>query len=120
MVFVKKFWRSQEGVVESTLVIIPLMVLFLITAELIVAVNYRNLDLAYAQTDATSGAITSAVSSGDEVIVFSSPYSLDALRLLITHRRRTLPSLIPHLPFLSGENDRSTNVTGIAVVERQP
>ena len=37
MAFVKKFWRSQEGVVESTLVIIPLMVLFLIAAQLILA-----------------------------------------------------------------------------------
>lgn len=120
MAFVKKFWRSQEGVVESTLVIIPLMVLFLIAAQLILAVNYRNLDLAYAQTDATTGAITSVVSGDDEVISFSPPYSFDALRLLITHRRRTLPSLIPHLPFLSGENGRSTDVTGIAVMERQP
>lgn len=61
MAFVKKFWRSQEGVVESTLVAIPLMVLFLIAAGLIIAVNYRNLDSAYAQTDATSGAIRKSV-----------------------------------------------------------
>ena len=118
MAFVKKFWRSEEGVVESTLVIIPLMVLFLIAAGLIIAVNYRNLDSAYAQTDATSGAITSVVSGGDEVASFSS--SLEGLRLLITHRRRSFPSIIPTLPFLRGENAYSTDVTGIAVMERQP
>lgn len=120
MAFVKRLWRSQDGVVESTLVIIPLMVLFLIAAQLIVAVNYRNLDLAYAQRDATSGAITSVVSAGDEIIVFPSPYSYDALRLLITHRKRTLPNIIPYLPFLNGESGRSTSVTGVAVMERQP
>ena len=120
MVFVKKFWRSEEGVVESTLVLIPLMVLFLIAAGLIIAVNYRNLDVAYAQTDATSGAITLVVSSDDEVVTFSSPFSSDPVRLLITHRRRTFPSFIPNLPFLNGENGHSTDVTGIAVMEKQP
>lgn len=116
MAFVKKFWRSEEGVVESTLVVIPLMVLFLIAAGLIIAVNYRNLDSAYAQSDATSGAITSVVSGGDEVASFS----FEGLRLLITHRRRSFPSIIPTLPFLRGENAYSTDVTGIAVMERQP
>jgi Mg2+/citrate symporter len=120
MAFVKKFWRSEEGVVESTLVVIPLMVLFLFGAGLIVAVNYRNLDLAYAQTDATSGAITSVVSNGNEVISFSSFFGSDALRILITHRRRILPNVIPYLPFLNENRVLSTDVTGIAVMERQP
>jgi hypothetical protein len=120
MAFVKKFWRSEEGVVESTLVIIPLLILFLITAGLIIAVNYRNLDLAYAQSDASSAAISSVVSSGDEVVSLSSPFSFNALRFLITHRRRTFQSIIPNLPFLSGEQAHSTDVTGIAVMEDRP
>jgi hypothetical protein len=120
MAFVKKFWRSEEGIVESTLVLIPLMVLFLIAAGLIITVNYRNLDLAYAQTDATSGAITSVVSNEDEVVSFPSRFSVNSLRLLITHRRRTLPSILPRFPFLGNENMRSTDVSGIAVMENQP
>jgi len=115
MAFVKKFWHGEEGVVESTLVIIPLIILFLTSAALIVAVNYRNLDLAYVQTDATSAAITSAASSADEVVSFS---SAGGFRLLVTHRRRTLPNLIPHLSFLGGT--RSIDVTGLAVMEGQP
>lgn len=120
MASVKKFLRGEEGVVESTLVIIPLLVLFLIAAGLIITVNYRNLDLTYAQSDASSTAITSLVSDGDEVVSLSSPFSFNALRLLITHRRRTFPSIIPNLPFLSGVQAHSTDVTGIAVMERQP
>ena len=120
MAFVKKFWRNEEGVVESSLVLIPLMVLFLIAAGLIVAVNYRNLDLAYAQTDATSGAITSVVSSEDEVVSFSSRFSGSALRLLITRHHRTLPAILPGLPFLNEEKARSTEVTGMAVMEELP
>jgi hypothetical protein len=116
MAFVKKFWHGEEGVVESTLVIIPLIILFLASAALIVSVNYRNLDLAYAQTDATSAAITSAASSADEVVSFSS--SSGGFRLLITHRKRTLPNLIPHLPFLG--DTRSIDVTGLAVMEGKP
>lgn len=120
MAFAKKIWRDQEGVVESALVIIPLMALFLIATELIVAVNYRNLDLTYAQSAATTEAISSVIPNSDEVISFSSPHSFDELRLVVTHRERLLPRLIPALPFLSGVGTPSTDVSGIAVMERRP
>ena len=120
MAFVKKFWRNEEGIVESTLVLIPLMVLFLVAAGLIITVNFRNLDLAYVQADATSGAISSVVASDDEVVSFSSRSSFDTLRILVTHRRRSVPNMIPGLPFLSGGDTRSTDVVGIAVIEKQP
>lgn len=120
MEFAKRFWRDQQGTVESTLVIIPLMALFLIAVELIVAVNYRNIDMTFAQSAASTRAITSEVSNTDEIISFSSPQSFDELRLIIAHHQRNLPRLIPNLPFLSGAEDRSTDVTGVAVMERQP
>lgn len=116
---VKKFWRDQEGVVESALVIIPLMALFLITIELIVVVNYRNLDLTYAQSAAATEAISSVVPGSDEIISFSSPNSFDELRLVVTHRARILPRLLPSLPFLSGVGTPSIEVSGIAVMERR-
>ena len=119
MEFAKKFWRDQEGVVESALVVIPLMALFLITVELIVAVNYRNLDLTYAQSAASTEAISGVVPNSDEVISFSSPRSFDELRLVVSHRARALPRLIPSLPFLSGVGASSTEVSGIAVMERR-
>ncbi len=120
MEFAKKFWRDQEGAVESALVVIPLMALFLIAIELIVAVNYRNLDLTYAQSTASTEAISGVVPNSDEVISFSSPHSFDELRLVISHRARLLPRLIPSLPFLNGVGTPSTDVSGIAVMERHP
>ena len=44
----------EDGNVESALVIIPLMILFLIGAQIIAATNMRNADLAMAQGDAAS------------------------------------------------------------------
>lgn len=120
MEFAKRFWRDQEGVVESALVIIPLMALFLVTVELIVAVNYRNLDQTFAQSAASTEAISLVVPTSDEVISFSSPHSFDELRLVVSHRSRLLPRLIPTLPFLNMVETPSTNVSGVAVMERRP
>ena len=120
MEFAKRLWRDQDGAVESALVVIPLMVLFLIAIELIVAVNFRNLDLTYAQSAASIEAISAVVPSSDEVISFSSPHSFDDLRLVVSHRSRLLPRLIPAMPFLDGVGTPSTDVSGIAVMERRP
>ncbi len=117
---VKGFWRDQEGVVESALAVIPLMALFLITIELIVAVNYRNIDLTYAQSDATTAAISSVVADSDEVISFSSPHSADELRLVISRHSRILPRILPVFPFFVGVGASATDVSGIAVMERRP
>ncbi len=118
--YFRKFLREESGVVESTLVLIPLIILFLISAELIVAVNYRNLNLAHAQGEATLGAITSAISPSDEVIDLSASGSLEKLRLLITHKKSSLPNLLPTLPFLHGEAGRQSDVIGIALIEQNP
>ena len=125
MAFAKRFWRNQvwrnqEGVVESTLVLIPLLVLFLIAVDLIIAINFRNLDQNYVQGEATSRALTGVIAPEDELLTSSSGFSFDSLRLLITHRRRALPLLTPDLPFLKGEGARSTELSGIAVMEVQP
>lgn len=120
MEFAKRFWRNQAGAVESALVVIPLMALFLIAIELIVAVNYRNLDLSYAQSAATNAAISAVVPSSDELISFSSPHSFDELQLVVSHRTRLLPRLIPFMPFLNGVRTPSTDVSGIAIMERRP
>lgn len=120
MEFAKRFGRDQEGAVESALVIIPLMALFLITVELIVAVNYRNLDLTFAQSAASVEAISAVVPSTDEVISFSSPHSFDELRLVVSHRTRLFPNLIPTWPLLGNIGVPTTDVAGVAVMERQP
>lgn len=120
MEFAKRLWRDQQGVAESVLVVIPLLALFLISIQLIVAVNFRNLDLTLAQGAASIEAISAIVPSSDEVISFSSPHSFDELQLVVSHRKRLLPRFIPSLPFLNEIDTPSTDVLGFAVMERRP
>ena len=120
MEFAKKFWRDQAGVVESSLVMVPLIALFLITVQLVVAVNFRNLDQTYAQSSAASVAISEVIPSSDRVISFSSPHSYDDLRLIVSHRTTLLPRLIASLSFFSSGRQASTVTTGVAVMEHRP
>ena len=48
--------KDERGSVESALVMIPLITLFLITLQLIVTVNFRNLDLTTVQNRASAQA----------------------------------------------------------------
>ena len=114
---VKKKMRQEEGVVESALVIIPLMALFLVTLEIIIAVNFRNVDLTLTQSDASARAISSILENGDEVREFKAQQSLESMRVLITHRKRTLPRLVPRYLLSGKEGDHSLDVIGMAVIE---
>ena len=58
----------EDGNVESALVIIPLLILFLIGAQVIAATNLRNADLAMAQGDAAARAISQEFHPDDEII----------------------------------------------------
>jgi hypothetical protein len=108
---------SQEsGNVESSLVLIPLVFLFLISVELIVATNLRNSDFALVQSDASSRAISGVVTSSDQVIELSSPDSFTHMKLLITRRKHSLPQLVPGLVALLGGN-AVVEVNGAAVME---
>jgi hypothetical protein len=105
--------RQEDGNVESSLVLIPLLILFLIAVELIVATN---LDFALAQSDASSRAISGIVTSSDQVIELSSPDSFTHMKLLITRRKHSLPQLVPGLVALLGGN-AVVEVNGAAVME---
>ena len=116
-VSVERIMRQEEGVVESTLVIVPLLALFRLTLEIIIAVNFRNVDLTLTQSDASTRAISYVVENGDEVLNFKSRQSLESIRVLITHRERTLPRLVPRFLLPGQEGDHSLEVSGIAVIE---
>lgn len=118
MEFVKRIWRDQSGNVESALVVIPLMALFLISVQLIVAVNFRNIEQSYAQGSANQEAISGIVPNSDEVVSFSSWLSSNDFRLVISHRERLLPRLIPGLPSFGSVKTPTTDVTGVAVMEQ--
>lgn len=108
--------RKDDGNVESAMVLIPLLILFLIGIELITATNLRNGDAALAQGDASRRAISGEIYSTDEVIELDSPDPFARIKLLITHRRTTLPQMVPGLIALMGGSP-STDVKGAAIME---
>ena len=105
---------KEEGNVESALVLIPMLVLFLIGIQIIVATNIRNADLALAQGDAAARAISHNFQSGDELLEVGG--RIEKINVLVTHRSHTLPQLVPGLVDLLG-GAPATDVVGIAVVE---
>jgi len=108
--------RLENGNVESSLVLIPLLILFLICMELIIATNLRNSDFAIAQGDASRRAISGEIYSTDEVIELNSPDPFAHIRVLISHRRTGLPQLVPGLIALMG-GAPTTDVKGAAIME---
>ena len=109
-------FRREDGNVESSLVLIPLLILFLICMELIIATNLRNGDFAIAQGDASRRAISGEIYSTDEVIELNSPDPFAHIRVLISHRRTGLPQLVPGLIALMG-GAPTTEVKGAAIME---
>ena len=106
--------RKEDGNVESALVLIPMLILFLIGVQLIVATNVRNTQMALAQGDASARAISHQYQSGDEVLEVGG--RIEKIQVLITHRNHTLPQIVPGLVALMGRNPVS-DVVGIAVIE---
>lgn len=109
-------FKDERGNVESSMVLIPLLILFLIGIELIVATNLRNSDAALAQGEASARAISGQILPSDEVIELDSSDRFAHIRLLITRRRSTLPQIVPGLIALMGGSP-STDVKGIAIME---
>jgi hypothetical protein len=109
-----KFLKQENGNVESALVLIPMLILFLIGVQLIVATNIRNTEMALAQGDASARAISHHYKSGDEVLEVGG--GIEKIQLLITRRTHTLPQIVPGLVALMGGNPVS-DVVGIAVIE---
>lgn len=113
-----RFVKEEEGSVESSLVLIPLLSLFLIAAQLTVVIHGRNMEKISAQDEASVRAISGEFSDSD---TYLSIYSADPhhnLDLLVTHRERSLPAIFPGLSRLMG-GDPKTDVSGIAIIENQ-
>lgn len=109
-----KVIAKEDGNVESALVLIPLLVVFLIGVQIIAATNIRNTDMALAQGDAATRAISHNFQYGDEIVEVGG--RIEKIQMLITHRSHTLPQLVPGLAALLG-GAPATDVVGIAVVE---
>ena len=106
--------RREDGNVESALVLIPILFLFLIGAQIIAATNLRNADLAMAQGDAANRAISQQFHADDEVMEIGG--GIEKIRVLVTHRSHSVLQLVPELLEIFGGAPK-TQVVGISVIE---
>ena len=103
---------------ESSLVLIPLLTLFLISAQLTLAVHGRNMEKVSAQDEASSRAVSGEFSESDTFLHIDSPYPNQNLDLVISHRSRSLPKFLPGMTDSLGHEMR-IEVSGIALIENQ-
>ena len=106
--------QREDGNIESALVLIPMLFLFLIGAQIIAATNLRNADLAMAQGDAANRAISQQFHAEDEVIEIGG--DIEKIRVLVTHRSHSVLQLVPGLLEVFGGAPK-TQVVGISVIE---
>ena len=111
---VSQTFKKEDGNVESALVLIPMLILFLIGVQLLVSINIRNTHMALAQGDASARAISHQYELGDQILEVGG--GIEKIQILITHRIQRLPQLVPGLFSLMGGNPVS-EVIGIAVIE---
>ncbi len=108
--------REDRGNVESALVLIPLLALFLIGMQISLAIHSRNIGRIEAQNSASVRAISGEFESGDSFIHIESSGDNQNLDLLITRKETTFLNLLPG--FLTGSSStREVDVGGIAVIE---
>jgi hypothetical protein len=108
--------QDESGSVESALVLIPLLILFLVTMQLGVAVNFRNIDRTFAQSEASERAISGQFIATDRVMEVNPFGTFNSLGILITKKVSSIPILIPFIGSFINRGHR-TEVTGIAVLE---
>ena len=110
-----RYLHSDKGNVESALVIIPLLALFLATLQLIATVNYRNVDMTKTQNKASYQAVWQRVNPGDQEIKLASGSPFEKLRLLVVKAEREVPQIFPGISALLG--GKKIRTTGTAVIE---
>ena len=108
--------QDESGSVESAFVLIPLLILFLVTMQIGVAINFRNVDRTFAQSEASERAISGQFTSADRVMEVNPFGTFNTLGILITRKVSSIPILIPFVGSFINRGHHS-EVTGIAVLE---
>ena len=108
---IKKFLWSERGNIESSLVLIPLLTVFLIATQISVAIHTRNMTKISTQDYAGKRAISGEFLTSDSFLHIYSPDQHQNLDLVITHKRTRVPKIL--------ESQREVDVSGIAIVENQ-
>ena len=112
-----KYLHSEDGNLESALVLIPLISLFLATLQLIATVNFRNVDMTVAQNQASEQSVWQQINSTDNEVKLASGSPFEKLRLVIVNVERELPQIFPGINTLMG--GRKIRTLGTAVIEEQ-
>jgi hypothetical protein len=112
-----KYLHSEDGNLESALVLIPLISLFLATLQLIATVNFRNVDMTVAQNQANEQSVWQQINSTDNEVKLASGSPFEKLRLVIVNVERELPQIFPGINTLMG--GRKIRTVGTAVIEEQ-
>lgn len=107
---------DDRGNVESSLTLIPLLLLFLIAMQLILAISMRDADSLAASDQASVRAISGEFLATDRELTLDSPDRFSNISLLITTQSRRIPQLIPGLSQLLGRELR-TDGKGVAIIE---
>jgi hypothetical protein len=111
-----KVLQNESGSIESALVLIPLLVLFLIAMQIGVAINFRNIDQTFTQSEASDRAISGKYLPTDEVLRINPFGSVNSLNILVSKNKSYIPILLPFIGSLLNRGNQ-TDVTGIAIVE---
>jgi hypothetical protein len=113
---VKNFFNSERGNVESAMVLIPLLFLFLCGAQLTSSVFIRNFEMAKVQSEASSRAISHELNPQDSILPIENQSRWGTQKLLVVKREREIPIIVPGLSKILGDRLISS-VTGVAVME---
>jgi len=108
--------KDERGNVESSLVLIPLLFLFLVGIQLILALGMRDADSLAASDQASVRAISGNFSQSDREQKFESPDRFSNLSILISLQSRKIPQLVPGLAALLGR-ELETDGRGVAIIE---
>jgi hypothetical protein len=107
---------DERGNVESSLTLIPLIFLFLLAMQLILAISMRDADSLAASDQASIRAISGSFAASDQELILDSPDRFSNISLLITSHTRKIPHLLPGLTQLLGRELR-TDGKGVAIIE---
>ncbi len=107
-----KVLKCEEGSAESAMVLIPLLITFLVGAQIVVATHSRNLLRVSIQDQATSRSISGDFDWRDQFLHIESSGDGQELDLLVAHGDQEIPLLLQGEVVWSGLN-------GAAIVENR-
>ena len=101
-----KALKSERGSVESAMILIPLLTLFLIGMQIATAAHARNMERSFLQDDVSKRAISGQFNDSDEFVHINSGGDGETVDLLVRHQS------LGHLSF-------GVELDGVAVIENQ-